>query len=122
MYKLIITVLFISLFPPCFAQIQWQKSFGGSFGEAAYSVIQTFDGGYIVAGGGGSNDGDFTGNHGNEDYWIVKLSSSGSIQWQKCLGGTNADEATEIRQTSDSGYIIAGTSNSNDGDVSGNHG
>lgn len=44
------------------------------------------------------------------------------IQWQKCLGGTDYDEALSIRQTSDSGYIIAGVSSSNNGDVSGHHG
>ncbi|WP_223606640.1 T9SS type A sorting domain-containing protein [Chryseobacterium sp. OSA05B] len=102
--------------------IQWQKSLGGSNGDQAKSVQQTSDGGYIVAGGSYSTDGDVTGNHGNSDYWIVKLDASGAIQWQKSLGGSLFDEAYSIHQTSDGGYIIAGESLSNDGDVTGNHG
>lgn len=45
-----------------------------------------------------------------------------AIEWQKCLGGTDYDDAKSIQQTSDSGFIVAGKTHSNDGDVSGNHG
>ena len=48
--------------------------------------------------------------------------SQPAIQWQKCLGGSGDDGAYSIEQTTDYGYIIAGTTNSNDGNVSGNHG
>ncbi|MFA7616312.1 MAG: T9SS type A sorting domain-containing protein [Weeksellaceae bacterium] len=102
--------------------IQWQKSLGGSDWDYAHSIQQTADGGYIVAGDSRSNDGDVTGNHGDGDYWIVKLDSTGNIQWQKSLGGSGWDSATFIQQTTDGGYIVAGGSASNDGDVSGNHG
>ncbi|MCX6689888.1 MAG: PGF-pre-PGF domain-containing protein [Methanoregula sp.] len=102
--------------------IQWQKSHGGSGDEKPYSVQQTSDGGYIVAGYSASHDGDVTGNHGGNDDWIVKLSSIGDIQWQKSHGGSGDDEAYSIRETTDGGYIIAGDSASNNGDVSGNHG
>ena len=54
--------------------IQWQKCLGGTDSDAAYSVQQTTDGGYIVAGLTFSNDGDITGNHGVDDFWVVKLS------------------------------------------------
>lgn len=101
---------------------QWQKSLGGSSHDSARSVQQTADGGYIVAGSSGSADGDITGNHGQQDYWLVKLDSAGNIQWQKSLGGSNIDEANSVRQTSDGGYIIAGSTASTDGDVTGNHG
>lgn len=102
--------------------IEWQKALGGTHGESANAVQQTSDGGYIVAGNSMSNDGDVTGNHGGGDYWIVKLNPAGGIQWQKTLGGSNVDDAQSIRQTTDGGYIIAGSSNSGDGDISGNHG
>lgn len=102
--------------------IEWQKALGGTHGESANAVQQTSDGGYIVAGHSMSNDGDVSGNHGGGDYWIVKLNSAGDIQWQKSLGGSNVDDAQSIRQTTDGGYIIAGSSNSSDGDISGNHG
>ncbi len=102
--------------------IQWQKSIGGSRDDLAYSIQQTSDGGYIVVGNSYSNDGDITGNHGSTDFWIVKLTNNGSIQWQKSLGGSNQDIGRSVYQTSDGGYIVAGASNSKDGDVTGNHG
>ena len=105
--------------------IQWQRSLGGSVDDRAYSIQQTTDGGYIISGFSNSNDGDVTGHHGTNslnDYWIVKLDSTGTIQWQKSLGGTYIDYANSIRQTTDGGYIVGGTTNSNDGDVTGIHG
>src|SRR5690606_34288354 len=56
------------------------------------------------------------------DYWIVKLDGNGNTQWQKALGGSSGDEAQSIQQTADGGYIVAGLSWSNSGDVIGNHG
>ncbi|MBA3647213.1 MAG: T9SS type A sorting domain-containing protein [Chitinophagales bacterium] len=105
--------------------IQWEKSLGGYGYDWAYSIIQTTDGGYAVAGNSNSYDGNVTGNHGGSysgDYWIVKLDNYGAIQWQKCLGGSGDEHASSLRQTTDGGYIVAGTSSSNDGDVTGNHG
>ena len=114
-------LLFVTL---VFAQpsIVWQKCLGGSYGDRACSIQQTSDGGFIVAGHSGSNDGDVSGNHGYSDYWIVKSNSTGSIVWQKCLGGSRGDYASSVQQTSDGGFIVAGWTWSNDGDVSGNHG
>lgn len=102
--------------------IIWQKSLGGTDSDNASSIQQTNDGGYIVAGFSSSNNGDLTGNHGDYDYWIVKLDNSGNILWQKSLGGTGSDEAYSIRKTVDGGYVIAGATNSMDGNVSGNLG
>jgi hypothetical protein len=55
------------------------------------------------------------------DYWVVKLDATGNLQWQKSLGGTGYDEATSVQQTTDGGYIVAGTSNSTGGDITGNY-
>ena len=101
--------------------IQWKKTLGGSRAEYAKSIQPTTDGGYIVAGYSQSNDGDVLGNHGEGDFWIVKLDVSGNIQWQKSLGGSDRDGAESIQQTTDGGYIVAGYTESNDGDVLGNH-
>jgi hypothetical protein len=78
--------------------IVWQKCFGGSNLDYAYSIRSTLDGGYIVGGSSSSNDGDVTGNHYNiygesEDFWIIKLDSQGNLIWQKSLGGTGYDMA-----------------------------
>ena len=98
--------------------IQWQKSFGGSMLETAACIQQTTDGGFILAGNSNSNDGDVSGNHGTYDYWVVKLSTVGAIEWQKSLGGSSGEMAFSIQQANDGGYIVAGYSISNDGDVS----
>jgi hypothetical protein len=102
--------------------VLWQKCLGGSEGELFFSIQQTSDGGYIAAGFTYSNDGDVSGNHGNGDGWVVKLDASGNLLWQKCLGSSDYDYAESVQQTSDGGYIVAGYTGSNGGDVSGNHG
>jgi hypothetical protein len=102
--------------------ILWQKSLGGSKHEYGYSIDLTADGGFVVAGLTESSDGDVTGNHGIRDYWVVKLDGSGNLQWQKALGGSGDDEANAIRATPDGGCIVAGFTESSDGDVTGYHG
>jgi hypothetical protein len=101
--------------------LQWQKCLGGTSDDLAMSIKQTSDGGYITAGYTFSNNGDVTGNHGHYDYWVVKLNENGGIQWQKTYGGSKWDQANSIELTSDGGYIIAGYTCSNNGDVTGFH-
>ena len=103
-------------------ELEWQKTLGGTGDDAAYSLIQTTEGGYAVAGNTHSTDGDVSGNHGLRDFWVVKLSSTGQLEWQKTLGGTNYDEVYSLIQTTEGEYSVAGVTLSNDGDVSGNHG
>jgi hypothetical protein len=102
--------------------IQWQKTFGGSDFDEAYSIKQTVDGGFIVAGSTISNDGDVFGNQGGEDFWILEFDTTGLIQWKKSIGGSNNEIPHCIQQTSDNGYIIVGFSESNNGDVTNNYG
>ncbi|MCX6199822.1 MAG: T9SS type A sorting domain-containing protein [Bacteroidetes bacterium] len=125
-YKVLTTAfLFLATLHNLQAQpnsITWQKTLGGISDEVATSIIQTTDGGYAIAGYTSSNDGDVTGNHGGDDYWVAKLSSTGSLIWQQTFGGTGQDQAYSIIQTTDGGYAVAGFTLSNDGDVTGNHG
>lgn len=102
--------------------IQWQKSYGGNSNETANSIVQTSDGGYIMAGYTNSTNGDIHSNQGNNDYWVVKTDALGTIEWQKTYGGTFDDQANSIIQTTDGGYIIAGFSDSNNGDITNFHG
>src|SRR5690606_29139849 len=97
-------------------------SYGGSGEETAFSIKLTEDGGFVVAGHATSTDGDVTGNQGFHDYWVVRLNESGNILWQKSLGGTSVDVAHSVQQTAEGGFIVAGQSISNDGDVTGKHG
>jgi uncharacterized repeat protein (TIGR02543 family)/uncharacterized delta-60 repeat protein len=83
-------------------EIEWQKVYGGSGSEVGPKIHQTSDGGYIVTGyteSFGAGEG---------DIWILKLDSSGEIEWQKVYGGNRRDSVREIQQTSDGGYIVAG--------------
>lgn len=102
--------------------IQWQKALGGFTIDIPMKIIQTADGGYAIAGYTASFYGDFAGNHGEEDGLIIKLDSTGDIQWQKIIGGTKIDNFNSIIELSTGGYIIAGSTSSDDGDVTANHG
>jgi len=82
--------------------LEWQKTFGGEGEDQAYSIQETTDGGYIVAG--------YTNSFGagGYDVYVLKLNSDGSLAWQKTFGGNNEDYAYSIQQTTDGGYIVAG--------------
>ncbi|MBL7916578.1 MAG: T9SS type A sorting domain-containing protein [Bacteroidia bacterium] len=99
--------------------IQWQNGIGGAGGDQLTSIQQTTDGGYLL---GGFSDSDISGDknedsYGLLDYWIVKIDSTGSIQWQKTIGGGSYDYLQTVEQTVDGGYMLGGYSNSN---ISGN--
>jgi len=95
--------------------IIWQNTIGGSDMDQALSIDITSDGGTVIAGTSTSNiSGDKTENsNGALDIWVVKLDASGNIQWQNTIGGSGDDYALSISQTSDGGYIVGGSSNSN---------
>ena len=95
--------------------IQWQNTIGGSGFDRLFSIQQTSDGGYVLGGYSYSNiSGDKTENsQGSADYWVVKLDSSGTIQWQNTIGGSGWDMLYSIQQTSDGGYVLGGYSDSN---------
>jgi len=98
--------------------IQWQRNYGSMGDDNLSDARQTSDGGYIMAGHssyGLGLSGDQSGitPYGNTDYWIVKISSTGDIQWQKRYGGASTNYCYAIRQTSDGGYMIGGFSDAN---------
>ena len=93
---------------------EWQKTLGGTGSDVLTAIHQTRDGGYII---GGSSDSMVSGiktepNYGSLDYWIIKLSSSGTIEWQKTYGGQYMDQLESILPTRDDGFIVGGWSNS----------
>jgi uncharacterized repeat protein (TIGR01451 family) len=101
----------------------WNRSYGGSQIDKGYGIVKT-SWGYAVAGFTGSNDGDVSGNHSPlvADVWLMKTDQEGNIIWKKCYGGGSSDTAYALVQTEDKGFIVAGTSRSNNGDVPGNNG
>ncbi len=94
--------------------IQWQNSIGGVIDDRTPVIRQNPDGSYIVGGSSMSGiSGDKTEQAiGGFDYWVLKLDGSGNIIWQNTIGGSQTDMLTDIKRTSDGGYIIAGYSNS----------
>jgi len=81
--------------------VSWAKTYGGTGNDHAFSIQQTSDGGYIVAGETRSFGA------GSWDVFLVKTDANGNIQWAKTYGGTNSDWAQSVQQTSDGGYIVA---------------
>jgi len=85
---------------------EWRKSYGGAGIEAARSVVETSDGGYALAG--------FTESFGagGEDFWLVKVDSSGNHEWNKTYGAAGNEGARSVVETSDGGYALAGETGS----------
>lgn len=94
--------------------ILWEKCFGGTGYDQISSITQTKDGGVIAC---GFSESVIPGSHGLGDAYIVKLDSLGNLEWQKCFGGSGDDQARSVIQLADSSYMIAGNSNSTDGDI-----
>jgi hypothetical protein len=84
----------------------WGRTFGGRDKEYGYSVQQTSDGGYIVAGQTASFGA------GKDDIYLIKTDTYGKAVWSKTFGGYNGDHAYSVQQTIDGGYIITGETNS----------
>lgn len=88
---------------------EWNKTFGGEKTDRAYSIQNTGDGGYLLAGytesfGAGASD-----------AWLIKTDSNGTEEWNKTFGGVNEDYASSVNQSKDGGYVIAGYTNSSAG-------
>lgn len=96
-----------------YGNLEWEKTFGGKNNDRAYSVQQTLDGGYIIA---GEIELSFSPLKGG-DIVLIKLDSKGNLLWQKTFGGNDFDEAKSVKCTKDGGYILAGwTSSYGNGD------
>ncbi len=109
----------------CLAQapsIEWQKSLGGSNDDTLFGASLTNDGGYVVAGYSNSTNNSFSINHGSSDGYIVKLNATGTVEWQKLVGGSLDDSFSNVISTSDGGIMAIGYTKSNDFDVTSNYG
>jgi hypothetical protein len=102
--------------------LKWQRPCGGNLSEYAYDVREDADGGYIVAGSSMSTDGDVTENKGSRDIWVFKLDKAGNFLWEKSVGGTGTEEARSVALSGKGDIVVAGYSNSSDGDIPVNKG
>jgi hypothetical protein len=82
--------------------LEWAKTYGGTGAEFSYSLQQTSDGGYIVAGTTSSYGA------GSADFLVLRLSSTGEVQWARTFGGSDVDYVHGVLRTSDDGYVLAG--------------
>ena len=101
---------------------EWSKYYGGGFTDTPYDAIQTPDNGYIIVGSSDSNDVDIQNNIGTYDFWVIKISETGTLIWERSYGGTEIDEARGIVDSGDGNYLITGDTRSSDFDVSNNNG
>ncbi|MCZ4319683.1 T9SS type A sorting domain-containing protein, partial [Aequorivita viscosa] len=93
----------------------WEKTYGGDGEDFLANFILTNDGGYIAIGHSNSDaSGDKTeDSQGYQDYWVLKLDSTGRIMWQNTIGGASGDIPLTVIESSDGGYFISGSSLSN---------
>lgn len=84
-------------------EIEWQLAYGGGPGNAYFSrVLQTSDGGFVATGSTSQSG------KGLDDFWLMKLGPAGNILWQETIGTSNSDWASDVVQSSDGGFVVAG--------------
>jgi hypothetical protein len=96
-----------------FGEMQWNQTYGGAGNQAAYCIIRTSDGGYAFAGSAPHFEGEISG---FLDFWLVKINSNGSMQWNQTFGGEtlscpDSDVANWLIETSDGAFVLAGSIN-----------
>jgi len=97
---LVVLLLALAFAVPAFAQQRWERTYGGAGTDEGYSVQQTTDGGYIVAG--------LYDKYGNPQVYLIKANASGDTLWTRTYGVPNGGVGYSVQETQDGGYIVAG--------------
>jgi hypothetical protein len=100
----------------------WERTYGGSDFESARAITALQAGGFAIVGSTKSNSGDVNSNYGQNDFWVIKIGDNGNLLWEKNFGGSQLDIAHGILETTDEKLIVAGNTQSADGDISINKG
>lgn len=101
--------------------VEWTNTYGGSEWDRPADLAETSTG-YVVTGSSASSDNDVASNQGGFDIWVFEVSPSGELLWSSSFGGTSSDVPESIAIDQNQNIIVAGHSNSDDGDVIGNIG
>ncbi|MBK7965310.1 MAG: T9SS type A sorting domain-containing protein [Bacteroidetes bacterium] len=102
--------------------MKWNQNYGGSEEDRARDVIELPDGSYVFGGNSKSNDGDVSFNYGDEDFFMGKVNSMGTLIWSTTVGSTAQDRIFGVAADWDGGFLGIGRNGTNDGDVNDNHG
>tara|TARA_R110000782_G_scaffold151398_6_gene244076 strand:- start:686 stop:2029 length:1344 start_codon:yes stop_codon:yes gene_type:complete len=102
--------------------VQWRGYFGGTNNDRAHGVVQTNDGGFVMAGFTESDDFDISNTNGSYDFWVVKVDSFGNLIWEQSFGGEGIEVSYDIAKTRDNGFVVVGNTFSTNGDILLNHG
>ncbi|WP_046758967.1 hypothetical protein [Kordia jejudonensis] len=97
--------------------IIWSRYFGGTNNDRSYATLETNDNHFILAGSSESDDFDVTSSQGSYDFWVVKISNTGDLIWQKSYGGSGIEIGYDIEKTNDGNYIVVGDTRSADGNI-----
>jgi len=89
-----------------FGDTLWTRSYGGSSADYGHDIQTTSDSGFIIVGLTRSFG------SGNGDVYLIKTDSSGNVTWSRTFGGGEFDEGWSVRQASDGGFVVCGTTNS----------
>lgn len=104
----------------------WDKTFGFAGTDFGTCLVATPDGGYAVTGvldvTASQGQGNKLRKHAGGDYWVLKLNAEGELIWQNYFGGLQTDTPFAIALASDGGFFVAGSSDSEDSDISENRG
>lgn len=95
-------------------EVEWIKAYGGSEYDRVTSVIQSKNNKIVLVGDSKSSDGDIEKNIEYHDIFLMQINSKGEVEWSKSYGGSGGDYSSTGSQTNDGGFVITGTTNSND--------
>jgi len=102
--------------------LEWRSYYGGTNNDRAHAVVEADDGGFVMAGFSESEDFDISQSRGSYDFWVVKITMTGELVWERSFGGTGIEIAYDIAKTDNNSYLITGHTFSTDQDIASHNG
>ncbi len=102
--------------------IIWERNYGGSLEESFSKILALPNNEFLIACNSFSSDGDVSANYGDQDVWLFKIDETGNIIWEQNFGGSQEEIFNDFIAVGNNEYVIVGSTQSNDVDVSNNYG